>query len=118
MTHIDTTPIKEGLAHLKGMQFAYCTKYNGMTFGTIADVGVTHTMRFDPRTENSIRRLMNSRAGSSGEVLSDEAMEAPNQVKWAGTKIEPFIISDTGIRYGLDEIYVINMYDDKQEQGY
>jgi|688.fasta_scaffold173025_5 hypothetical protein len=115
MTPINTTPVKEGLAHLKGRQFAYCTKYNGMTFGTVVDIGITHTMRFDPRTENSIRRLMNSKAGSSDEMLSDAATEAPDQVKWAGTKIVPFIISDTGIRYSLDEIYILNMYDDKSE---
>jgi hypothetical protein len=115
MTPINTTPVKEGLAHLKGRQFAYCTKYNGMTFGTVADIGITHTMRFDPRTENSIRHLMNSKAGSSDEMLSDAATEVPDQVKWAGTKIVPFIISDTGIRYNLDEIYILNMYDDKSE---
>jgi hypothetical protein len=115
MTHVNTTPLKRGLEHLKGMRFAYRTKYNGMTFGTIADVGVTHTMAFDPETEDSISRIMASKTGYHSD---DVVAEAACRVRWSGTKIEPFIISDTGIRYNLDEIYVINMYDDKQEQGY
>lgn len=108
MTPINIDPIRESLANcLIGKEFRYQTRYNGEVFGTIKEVGIEHVMAFDQATENSIAKLMASK-GHRGMTSNDDPDVAKPGPKWAGIKIRPFIISEHGISYSLDEVHILS----------
>lgn len=111
MTLINIDPIRESLANcLIGKKFRYQTRYNGEVFGTIKEVGIEHVMAFDQATENGIAKLMTSMGHKGMESDSDPVATKPGP-KWAGIKIKPFIISEQGISYELDEVHILSKYE-------
>jgi len=112
MTPINTERIKDGLKSLIGKRFSYRTKYNGMVFGTISDVGITHTMAFDPATENSIRKFIDMENGRHASETEETLPQCEPGPKWAGIRVEPFVISEADISYSLAEIYILTKYED------
>jgi len=111
MTLINIDPIREGLSRsLVGKGFRYQTRYNGEVFGTITEIGIEHIMAFDQTIENSISKLMTSMGHKGLDHENDQAI-ATSGPKWAGIKIRPFIISEQGISYGLDEVHILSKYE-------
>ena len=112
MTPISTERIKDGLKSLIGKNFLYHTKYNGKVFGTIVDVGITHTMAFDPATENSIRKFIDMKECRPASETEETLALCEPGPSWAGIKVEPFVISEADISYSLDEIYILTKYEE------
>jgi hypothetical protein len=67
-------------------------------------------MAFDQATENGIAKLLISK-GHKDLPSKESPMPAVPGPKWAGIKIRPFIISEQGISYGLDEVHILNKYE-------
>ena len=111
MTLINIDPVRESLAKcLIGKGFRYQTRYNGEVFGTIKEVGIEHIMAFDQATENAVAKLMTSMGHKGMEGDNDQVAAKPGP-KWTGIKIKPFIISEQGISYGLDEVHILSKYE-------
>jgi len=108
MTPINTERIKDSLKSLIGKKFLYRAKSNDMIFGTISDVGITHMLSFDERTESSISRFLDK--GGLDESRRETLTTSPGP-NWAGIKIDPFIIDDGGVSYSLTEIYILSKYE-------
>lgn len=111
MTPINIDPIRESLSRsLIGKRFRYQTHYNGEVFGVIKDIGIEHIMAFDQITESGIAKLLTSKGHKDLPSKESPVTTAPGP-KWAGIKIRPFIISEQGISYGLDEVHILSKYE-------
>lgn len=108
-------------SELIGRRFVYTSKYGGETLGVIKNIECRYIYTYDRETLNKIADYLSKRREEGIKVPMIDGFKVGNKIypgpkeiadakassRYMGIKTEYSMVSENGVKYGMNEIFLI-----------